>query len=341
MSDEVTVIPQSATQLMEFGSFRSPDAALKEAEMVARAFQRKAIAMKLYQPIGESKHLKIEGWQMLASMYRVTASVGETRYLEIGDAHGWEATAYAIYVPTGQKISSADAMCMDDEDKWGMVSKYEYIDGKKTKTGDVHKPLQQLRSMAQTRACSKVLSNLLKWVAVMSGFVGTPAEEMTGYEDTTTESQQPGGNGAEPARNTNGGPVITEPQGKRLFALTKASGKTKEEVSAVLSHFGFQSDREVTKAKYDAVCSAIQDPNWKPATAPTPQSQPSNGTAQPGTQQRAATSADIWAEVVRTYHGEMAALKALNVAGFESWAQVNISDQPKVAMQLIQEAAKW
>jgi hypothetical protein len=336
MSDELTVIPQSSTQI-EFGSFRSPDQALKEAEMVAAAFKRRANAMNLYQPIGESKHLKIEGWQMLASMYRVTASVGETRYLEIGDARGWEATAHAIYVPTGQKISSADAMCMDDEDKWGMVSKYEYVNGQKTKTGDVHKPLQQLRSMAQTRACSKVLSNLLKWVAVMSGFAPTPAEEMTGSDDTSDQPRAASGGGGEPQR-TNGGPVITEPQGKRLFALTKASGKTKDEVTALLAHFGFASDRDVTKAKYDAVCTAVQDPNWRPAPAPAAQSQPA---AAGQTQQRAATSDDIWAEVVRTYKGEARALRALNDAGFTTWSQVNISDQPAVAMKLIEDEKRW
>ena len=245
MSSEL--IPLETQQLVEFGSFRSPDQAMKEAQAVAQVFQREARRLNLYKKIGESEHLLVEGWQMLAALYRVTASIASTRYVELGDAHGWEATAEAIYVPTGQKISSADAMCLDDEDKWGMVSKYERQEGKKTKVGDVAKPLQQLRSMAQTRAQSKVLSNLLKWVARMAGFSATPAEEMHDAAPAYT---------APKPKDTEGN-VISEAQSKRLYALAKQSGKSDEALKAILGHFGFAHSKEITRDRYDAVCAEV------------------------------------------------------------------------------------
>jgi hypothetical protein len=230
---------------IEFGSFRSPEQHLKEAQAVAVAFAKEARRLELYKRIGESDHLLVEGWQMLAAMYHVTASIQSTRYIEIGDAHGWEATAEAIFVPTGMKISSADGMCLDDEDRWGMVSKYEWIDGKKKKVGDVAKPLQQLRSMAQTRAQSKVLANLLKWVARLAGFASTPGEEMG------DESFRP------PAPKQTEGNTITEAQAKRLFAIAKNSGKSDEQVKAIIVFFGFAHTKEITRDKYDAICSEL------------------------------------------------------------------------------------
>lgn len=256
--------------MSDFGSFRNPDLALREAEMVAAAFAKRAEKLQLYKTIGTSKHLLVEGWQMLGSMYRVTASITSTRYVDFGNVTGWEATAEAIYVPTGQKISQADAMCLSDEDNWGPRPKYEWVDGENGKRvkkliGTVPTPTQQLRSMAQTRACSKVYSNLLKFVARMAGFAGTPGEEMTGDEGAgegqRNNVQQPrrasesggNGNGGAPAGN-----VISEAQGKRFFAICKQSGKSEDQIKAILKHFGFASDRDITRDKYEAICTEVQ-----------------------------------------------------------------------------------
>jgi hypothetical protein len=339
--------PQQPQQVVEFGSFRSPDAALKEAEMVARAFQRRAITLGLYQAIGESKHLKIEGWQMLAAMYRVTASIDSTRFVEYGDARGFEATASAIYVPTGQRISSAEAMCLDDEDKWGAVSKYEWIQPEgggakvKTKVGDVRKPLQQLRSMAQTRAQSKCLSNLLKWVAKMAGFAPTPAEEMmSGQESNEAATGSAANESSGPQRSSNGGPLISEPRQKRLWALLKGAGKTREQLDAIMRSFGYEHVTEIANAKYDAVCAAVQDPNWKPgAEASAPIVSSPAQSAKPGPDAGGELNAkEVWAEVVRSFGGEVKALAALNRLGHESWAHVNAAERTRVAMKLIEEA---
>jgi hypothetical protein len=189
--------------------------------------------------------LLVEGWQLLASLYHVTASIQSTRYIEIGDAHGWEATAEAIFVPTGMKISSADGMVLNDEDKWGLVAKYEWIDGKKKKVGNVAKPSQQLRSMAQTRAQSKVLSNLLKFVARMAGFAATPGEEMSDESFTPPTAKQTEGN------------TISDAQAKRLFAMAKSNGKTDEQIKAVIQSFGYERTAEIRQDRYQEICAEL------------------------------------------------------------------------------------
>jgi hypothetical protein len=261
MSEQLpTVVAPSEAQLIEFGSFRHPETVLKEAELVARTFAKRAEGLQLYKTIGPSKHLLIEGWQTLAAMYRVTAGVVEDRYIEIGDAHGYEATAEAIYVPTAQRISMAKAMCLSDEENWGLRPKYEWRNGpngrEKVKVSDTPTPLQQLRSMAQTRACSKVLSNLLKWVARMGGFAGTPAEEMTepGAQEDAHAQQRQRPNGGAPV-------VISEAQAKRLYALGHSAGKSRDEVGIVVANFGFRDAADITRDKYEAICNEVMKPN--------------------------------------------------------------------------------
>jgi len=266
MSDQTVpqVIAPDTGDVVQFGSFRHPETVLKEAELVAATFKRRAEKMELYKQIGPSKHLLIEGWQTLAAMYRVTAGIVEDQYVEFGDARGFEATAEAIFVPTGQRISTAKAMCLSDEENWGMRPKYEWQNGangrEKVKVGETPTPLQQLKSMAQTRACSKVLSNLLKWVARMAGYAGTPAEEMTGNE----HGDENGGSYSNPQRRQQGGAssgtLISEAQGKRLWALAKSANKSSDEVGIIVAHFGFKSSEEITRDRYDAICAEVSKP---------------------------------------------------------------------------------
>jgi hypothetical protein len=263
-------------EVSDFGSFRNPEVSLREAELVAQAFRKRAIALELFKTIGASRHLLVEGWQMLGSMYRVTTSIESTRYLDFGNVTGWEATAKAIYVPTGQEISRADAMCLSDEENWGPRNKYEWVyeDGKKVKKliGSTPTPTQQLRSMAQTRASSKCYANLLKFVARMAGFASTPAEEMTGHEDTSG-SMPPQQGSAGPQRSSSSGPVISEPQAKRLYAIGKTAGKSADEAKAILERFGFASGANVTKDKYEEVCKAMES-KAPPGAGSAPPNQP-------------------------------------------------------------------
>src|SRR5262245_51610743 len=151
---------------------RIPAEVLEEARGAAQALQ-KIIAQK-HRPVvfnGE-QYLEFEDWQTVARFYGVTARVRETRLYEKEHIRGYEASADAILISSGICISAAEAMCLSDEPNWSK------------------KPLFQLRSMAQTRACAKAFGNLFSWVVVLAGYRPTPAEEMTGNE--TNESKPSG-----------------------------------------------------------------------------------------------------------------------------------------------------
>lgn len=273
------IIPFEQQSGGELSLSRPPETVLREAEMVAAPWSRKVESLTLYKTIGDKKHLYIEAWQMMAAMYRVTARVRETRYVDMGEVKGYEAIAEAYHIPTGQVLSMAEGMCLSDEDKWGPRTKYEYVEGKRTAVGFVPTPLQQLRSMAQTRACSKVLSNLFKWVAVQKGYQGTPAEEMTGQEyegepkapaapqrksqaapkpATAAPQQQQTAPPPEEHPGNGGGHRISDPQRKRLWAISMNAGLSKDQTVELVKSFGFARADEVTTDRYEEICAALQ-----------------------------------------------------------------------------------
>ena len=151
------------------------------------------------------EYLEREDWGTVANFYNCTAKSTETRYLQYGEVVGFEAVAVVIDRMSGIEIGRAESMCLNDEENWGKVPKYEWEDklddngkkiwnpnlrkgkggyeAKKVKVGETQKPLFQLRSMAQTRAEAKALKSVFGWVVVLAGYRATPAEELTGHED--------------------------------------------------------------------------------------------------------------------------------------------------------------
>lgn len=151
------------------------------------------------------EYLEREDWGTVANFYNCTAKSTETRYLQYGEVVGFEAVAVVIDRISGIEIGRAESMCLNDEENWGKVPKYEWEDklddngkkiwnpnlrkgkggyeAKKVKVGETQKPLFQLRSMAQTRAEAKALKSVFGWVVVLAGYRATPAEELTGHED--------------------------------------------------------------------------------------------------------------------------------------------------------------
>lgn len=152
------------TDLVLVGNPRSIIAQAKEA---ATALMAVVEEQHLYMEKGESRHLYIEAWELLGAFYGVsagTSQLGDVRDLyENGQYLGSE--AYATLVDkNGMKIGGASAVVLREE------------------PGREDMPIFQMRSMAQTRAASKAHRLKLAYVAVLAGFSGTPAEEMTQEE---------------------------------------------------------------------------------------------------------------------------------------------------------------
>src|SRR5262249_27437128 len=150
------------------------------------------------------------------------------------------------------------------------------------------KPLFQLRSMAQTRACAKAMRNVLAWVVVLAGYAPTPAEEMTGEEHGSyvqapkrksearpaealhslvithspeelngvfdAESELNRLSDAKPAPKLSAtGETITEKQQKRLFAIAKQNNRTNDEIRRIVSSYGYEHTSDIPKSRRDEI----------------------------------------------------------------------------------------
>lgn len=167
----------------EIRVMRDPSVVLAEAKKAAQALMEVVKLKPNPVKFNGQQYLEYEDWQTVAKFYGITAKVTRTNFIDFGGVKGFEAAADAVR-SDGIVISSAEAMCLNDEDNWSTRTKYGWNDAtkKKEKIGDVAVPLFQLKSMAQTRACAKALRNVLAWVVVLAGFQPTPADEMTGDE---------------------------------------------------------------------------------------------------------------------------------------------------------------
>ena len=157
MGNEMTVYDAN----QDVAVYRPPEVVLAEAQKAAKALADVVSRKKKPVVMNGEQYLEFEDWQTVGRFYGVTAKAVSTQFIEYGSVQGFEARAVAVRAD-GMELSGADAMCLNDEPNWK------------------NKPLFQLRSMAQTRACAKALRNVLAWVVVLAGYRPTPAEEMQG-----------------------------------------------------------------------------------------------------------------------------------------------------------------
>ena len=139
----------------------------KPSDVVIRATEAAKTLQKIVNDrskklvLGGKQYLYYEDWQTLAKFDNITAKVVSTEEIRENDKLiGFSARAVAL--KNGEEISAAEAECCFDEPNWN------------------NKPRFQLKSMAQTRACSKALRNVLAFIAVLANYEPTPAEEMDG-----------------------------------------------------------------------------------------------------------------------------------------------------------------
>lgn len=109
---------------------------------------------------GEKAHLQYEAWQTVGKYYGYTVKTHNAEYVELAGVAGFKAYATVVNEKTGIEVGAAEAYCMKDEYNWKS------------------KPTFQLASMAQTRAGSKALRQILGFVVALAGYNATPAEEI-------------------------------------------------------------------------------------------------------------------------------------------------------------------
>jgi hypothetical protein len=256
MSTADILIPETQVDTYGLTLIRNPEHVIEQALIAGKALQRVVEANNWSIRLGGTNpHLKIEGAEFLGQQYGVTARIvsGMTQYIELGEARGWTAEAETVDW-SGRVRTRASAMCLSDEDNWSLRKKYEGRgENRKQATGDdgrplfVPTPLFQLRSMAETRACSKAFRLLFGWIYTLHGFEATGAEEMVEHQ----RIRQP------QAKQTDGN-KITDPMRKRLWAIGKDGGKTNEDIAAVVRRHGFDSTNDITRDKYEEIVAELQ-----------------------------------------------------------------------------------
>ena len=136
-----------------------PEEVIQAARLAAQQLTNIVTTRSNKLVVGGKQYLFFEDWQMLGKFYGVTARVlSSEEIIKKGQPVGYLAKAAAVH--QGYEVSTAEAECTIKEPNWAS------------------KPMFQLRSMAQTRACSKALRNCLGWVAVLAGYESSSAEEM-------------------------------------------------------------------------------------------------------------------------------------------------------------------
>src|SRR3990172_4839568 len=131
-NQELAEIQSSKNEIMVT---REPAVILAEAKKAAQALMTVVSQKKKPVIMNGEQYLEFEDWQTVARFYGLTVRVNRTNLIEIGGARGFEAMA-DVLKSDGTIISSAEGMCLNDEDKWSTRTKYEYIENVKTKVGE-------------------------------------------------------------------------------------------------------------------------------------------------------------------------------------------------------------
>ena len=159
---ETTITPEEFDRAIEF--------AAAKAKSLAKIVESE----HLYTTMGQGKHIHVEAWITIGKGYGLLAGVrddAEILYNPEGQEIG--ARAYAIIRDrNGTEVGGAPGFCMRTAN-W------------------TSKPIEQLISMAGTRAVSKAFRLLLSDVVVLAGYSPTPYEEMDSPSATSNPPPRP------------------------------------------------------------------------------------------------------------------------------------------------------
>jgi hypothetical protein len=112
---------------------RDPDEIIKDAHKAANKLMEIIENQKtqaIVITIGAGKHLKLEAWEIIGSFYGMSGRIVSCeRNQDFETIDGYNAKAEVFHVASEKLISSAEAMCLNDEEKWDKrpIKKYCYV----------------------------------------------------------------------------------------------------------------------------------------------------------------------------------------------------------------------
>lgn len=80
-----------------------------------------------------------------------------------------------------------------------------------------------------------------------------PTSDAIDSEDSRHDTSKP-----EPPKGGTGNAVISDAQRKRLFAMSKDSDLSKEQMESMLKGYGYESSKDILKKDYDAICKEVE-----------------------------------------------------------------------------------
>jgi hypothetical protein len=189
--------------------------------------------------IGPSKHIKVEAWCAVASMVGVAPQTAWTKAIRdegTMEVCGFRSRVEVRRLATGDIIGAAEASCYADEVQKKRDGTYLHrwvdycprYDSPPTSPCKQRPTLHAVESMAQTRATSKAIGQVLRWIPVLAGYSGTPAEEMPPSGDMSEEPdipRRPTSHAAQRQRQERDDREISDKQGKLLWAKCYAKAE--------------------------------------------------------------------------------------------------------------------
>jgi len=164
--DEPSQALAPAPQHLSLGALNVPeDQLMEKAANVATALSKVIEAQNLYVTLKGKKHILIEGWTTLLAI--LGCGVRELS-CQKGPHQEWIAKMEIFRLSDGQGIASSSAMVERDE----MIIKKNGQKVQRWTEG------YQRRSMAITRATSKVCRMKFSWITTLANYSPTPADEM-------------------------------------------------------------------------------------------------------------------------------------------------------------------
>ena len=148
-----TSVDQMALQLRG-----NPVLALEQYQVAAKGLWGFVDAGNAMCTLSGRKYLRVEGWQFLARAFGLSTRTKEVHKIP-GEPETWQATVEVVD-PAGVVVGQGVSLCDRSE------------------AGKGRMPANALAAMAQTRATSRALRQVLSFVAVLAGVEPTPAEEM-------------------------------------------------------------------------------------------------------------------------------------------------------------------
>ena len=223
-------LKQTKTEEMSW----TPKNEISQSKEMANDLMSVVEEKKLYVQIKNRKYLRVEAWQLLGRFCRLWGRITESKPVELWDHRGFESTAEIIN-EDGDVISSAAAVCMDDEDNW------------------MNKPIFELKSMSQTRALSKAFRIALGFIVSLAGYKTTPSEEMQSHH--ANETSQP----ASIPKSLKHETKLTKAQKTNILAYTTDDEVRNKECRTFLHQVEKDFIEDLTEAEANILVSLLKN----------------------------------------------------------------------------------